>query len=102
MPLMKLVMSLKGQYFFFRFIINIFFFLFQPVIVCSNKIQRIKKFYDWEFFCEQTVAYAFKVKLPKSLHIGKEHWEVALAELITPSQFLNIFESRSRIRDNHT
>ena len=34
--------------------------IFQPVIVCTNKIQRIKKFYDWYFFCEKTVAYPFK------------------------------------------
>jgi hypothetical protein len=32
----------------------------------------------------------FKVKLPKTIHIEKESWEVALAQLITPSQFLNI------------
>lgn len=32
----------------------------------------------------------FKVKLPKTIHIDKETWEVALAQLITPSQFLNV------------
>ena len=37
----------------------------------------------------------FKVMLPKTLHIGKEQWEVALAQLITPSQFLNISEKEA-------
>jgi hypothetical protein len=34
----------------------------------------------------------YKVKLPKTIHLEKEMWEVGLAQLITPSQFLNISE----------
>ena len=37
----------------------------------------------------------FKVKLPRSIHIDKETWEVALAQLVTPSQFLNISEEEA-------
>ena len=34
----------------------------------------------------------FKIHLPKTIHIDKEKWEVALVQLITPTQFLNISE----------
>lgn len=34
----------------------------------------------------------FKTKLPHAIHIDKENWELALAEIIVPSQFINIGE----------
>ena len=34
----------------------------------------------------------FKVHLPKTIYIDKKEWEVAVFQLITPSQFLNISE----------
>ena len=37
----------------------------------------------------------FKIHLPKTIHIDKEEWEVALVKLITPTQFLNISEEEA-------
>ena len=38
----------------------------------------------------------FKIHLPKTIHIDKEEWEVALVQLITPTQFLNIREEEAQ------
>ena len=38
----------------------------------------------------------FKIHLPKTIHIDKEEWEVALVQLITPTQFLNISEEEAQ------
>ena len=38
----------------------------------------------------------FKIHLPKTIHIDKEKWEVALFQLITPTQFLNISEEEAQ------
>ena len=38
----------------------------------------------------------FKIHLPKTIHIDKEEWEVALVQLITPAQFLNISEEEAQ------
>ena len=38
----------------------------------------------------------FKIHLPKTIHINKEEWEVALVQLITPVQFLNISEEEAQ------
>ena len=38
----------------------------------------------------------FKIHLPKTIHIDKEEWEVALVQLITPTQFLNITEEEAQ------
>ena len=38
----------------------------------------------------------FKAHLPKIIHIDKEEWEVALVQLTTPSQFLNISEEEAQ------
>ena len=38
----------------------------------------------------------FKIHLPKTIHIDKEEWEVALVQLITPTQFLDISEEEAQ------
>ena len=38
----------------------------------------------------------FKIHLRKTIHIDKEEWEVALVQLITPTQFLNISEEEAQ------
>ena len=48
-----------------------------------------------DFFPNNTQC-CFKVKLPKTIYVGKENWEVALSQLITPSQFLNFSEREAK------
>ena len=47
------------------------------------------------FFPSNTQC-CFKVKLPKTIRVDKENWEVALSQLITPSQFLNISDNEAK------
>ena len=42
------------------------------------------------------IQCCFKIHLPKTIHIDKEEWEVALVQLITPAQFLNISEEEAQ------
>ena len=39
--------------------------------------------------------YCFRTKLPKQIAISKEEWEVAVVELILPSQIKNVTEEES-------
>ena len=49
-----------------------------------------------EFVFSHTTQCCFKIHLPKTIHIDKEEWEVALVQLITPTQFLNISEEEAQ------
>ena len=40
----------------------------------------------------------FRNKLPKPIHIDKEEWEVALVELIVPSQINNVTEEEGEFQ----
>ena len=44
----------------------------------------------------KNIQCCFKIHLPKTIHIDKEEWEVALVQLITPVQFLNISEEEAQ------
>ena len=49
-----------------------------------------------QWACFPTTQCCFKIHLPKTIHIDKEEWEVALVQLITPTQFLNISEEEAQ------
>ena len=40
----------------------------------------------------------FRTKLPKPIQVNKEEWEMALVELIIPSQIINVSEEESQFQ----